>query len=284
MPLNAAGVANVSEDQIAAQIVQDFLTDEAVLIPTILNLTSQVRPGAKSTGIPKLAGLAALDVKEDGTEQAAGGMSVDADVLNLDQFREVPDYIYETGDMQSQVDLKNAFFDAAPRVFAEDMESKLYTEMHSGASTAAPDHLLQMSGTSNQIPTLADIRLASELLDIQKVPQTDRYMIVTPTIKTALLSITEISDASKSGVASPNVTGQFSEIYGFKLLVSNQVTANTCLAYHRSAAAYAWQRTLRTIDETQESKARSFVSVRGFWGRKTLDAGKRMVAFNTTGL
>ena len=55
------------------------------------------------------------------------------------------------------------------------------------------------------------------------------------------------------------------------------------MAYHRSAAAYAWQRTLETIDESQRSKARSFVSVRGFWGRKTLDAGKRTIGFNATG-
>lgn len=283
MALNAAGVANVSEAQIAAQIVQDFLTDEAVLIPSVLDLTSQVRPGAKSTGIPKIAGLAAADVKEDGTEQTAGGMTVDEDTLLLDQFREVPDYIYETGDAQSVVDLKNAFFDAAPRVFAEDMEAKLYTEMHGGASTSAPDHLLQMSGTGNTVPTLADIRLASELMDNQKLPQSGRSMIVTPTIKTALLSIAEIQDASKTGVGSPNVSGQFSEIYGFKLLVSNQVTADTCMCYHQSAAAYAWQKVLEPIDEKQRSKARSFVSVRGFWGRKTLDAGKRIIAFNATG-
>jgi hypothetical protein len=283
MALNAAGVANVSEAQIAQQIVQDFLTDEAVIITSIMNLTSQVRPGAKSVGIPKIAGLSALDVKEDGNDQSAGGMTVDADVLLLNQFREVPDYILETGDLQSTVDLKNAFFDAAPRVFAEDMEAKLYTEMFSGASTSSPDHLLQMSGTANIIPTLADIRLASELLDVQKVPSGDRFMVVTPKIKTALLSIDDIADASKSGVASPNVTGQFSEIYGIKLLVSNQVTADTCLVYHKSSAAYAWQKTLRVIDQVDEPKAQTFVSVRGFWGRKTLDAGKRMVAFSATG-
>ena len=283
MALNASGVATVSEAQIAQQIVQDFLTDEAVIIPSIMDLSSQVRPGAKSVGIPKIAGLSAADVKEDGSEQASGGMTVAADVLDLDQFREVPDYIYETGDLQSVVDLKNAFFDAAPRVFVEDMEGKLYAEMHAAASTAAPDHLLQMSGAGNVIPTLADIRLASTLLDVQKVPQGDRFLLVTPAIKTALLAIAEISDASKTGVGSPNVSGQFSEIYGFKLISSNQVTADTCLAYHKSCAAYAWQKQLRVIDETQESKGRDFVSVRGFWGRKTLDAGKRMVAFNATG-
>ncbi len=283
MALNAAGVASVSEDQIAAQIVQDYLTDEAVIIPSVLDLTSQVRPGAKSTGIPRISGLAASDVVDDGSEATAGGMAVAADVLDLDQFRQVPEFIYETGDLQSTVDLKNAFFDAAPRVFAEDMEGRLYAHMVASASAAAPDHLLQMSGASNLVPTLADIRLASELLDIQKVPQTDRYMVVTPTIKTALLSIAEISDASKSGVGSPNVSGQFSEIYGFKLLVSNQVTANTCACYHKTAAAVAWQKQLRSIDETQESKGRSFVAVRGFWGRKALDSGKRMIVFNSTG-
>lgn len=283
MALNASGVANVSEAQIAAQIVQDFLTDEAVIIPSIMDISNQVRHGAKSVGVPRISGLAAADVKEDGSQQAAGGMAVAADVLLLDQFREIPDYIYETGDLQSVVDLKNAFFEAAPRVYAEDMESKLYVSMLAGVSSAAPDHLLQMSGTANIIPTLADIRLASELLDIQKVPSSDRYLLVTPTIKTALLSIAEISDASKSGVGSPNVSGQFSEIYGFKLTVSNQVTSNTCLAYHKSCAAYAWQKSLRTIDEKQETYARDFVAVRGFWGKKVLDSGKRMVGFNATG-
>lgn len=284
MALNAAGIANVSEDQVAAGIVQEFLADEAVIIPTIMNLTSQLRPGAKSTAIPRISGLAALDVKEDGTQQSAGGMTTDADILLLDQFREVPDYIFETGDLQSKIDLQNAFFDAAPKVFAEDMEGKLYTEMFSGVSTGAPDHLLAMTGAGSVVPTLADIRLASELLDIQKVPQGNRFLVVTPTIKTALLSIAEIQDASQTGVASPNVTGQFSQIYGFILISTNQVTDDTCLAYHTTHAAYAWQKTIRSITELDETRARTFVSVRGFWGRKTMDNGVRGVAFNATGL
>lgn len=283
MALNRAGVTNVSEDQIAAGIVQDFLTDEAVIINTIMNLTNQLRPGAKSVAIPKIAGLAVKDVKDDGTDQTAGGMTVDADILLLDQFREVPDFIFETGDVQSKIDISNAFFEAAPRVYAEDMEAKLYTEMFSGTSTSAPDHLIQMTGAANLVPTLADIRLASELLDIQKVPQGNRFLVTTPTIKHALLAIAEIQDASQTGVASPNVTGQFSMIYGFILTSSNQVTSNTCLAYHRTHAAFIWQRTLRTISETEEVKGRTFVSVRGFWGRKTLDGGVRAVAFNSTG-
>lgn len=283
MALNAAGIANVSEDQVAAGIVQEFLADEAVIIQTIMNLTNQLRPGAKSVAIPRISGLTAKDVKEDGTDQTAGGMQTDADILLLDQFREVPDYIFETGDLQSKIDLQNAFFDAAPKVFGEDMEGRLYTEMFSGVSSSGPDHLLQMSGAGNAVPTLADIRLASELLDIAKVPQGNRYLVVTPTIKTALLSIAEIQDASQTGVASPNVTGQFSDIYGFILTSTNQVTDDTCLAYHTTHAAYAWQKTLRTITEVEEKKARTFVSVRGFWGRKTMDNGVRGIAFNTTG-
>lgn len=283
MALNKAGVTAVSEASIAEKIVQDYLTDEAVIVNTIINLTSVVRTGQTSVAIPRISGLTAKAVLDNGSEQTAGGMAVAADVMLLNQFREVPEYIYETADVSSMVDLKNQFFAAAPRVFGEDMESLLYSEMSGGVSAAAPDHILQMTGSGNIVPTLADIRLAAKLLDVQKVPQTERTLLVTPNIKHALLAISEISDASKTGIGSPTITGQFAEIYGFRLVVSNQVTDNECMAYHKTHACYGWQKLLRIVDEKQESFSRDYVNVKGFWGRKTLDSGKRGILFNATG-
>jgi hypothetical protein len=199
----------------------------------------------------------------------------------LTSKREVTDYIYDSaGD--SAVDLEVAFFDSAPGVFVEDMESKIYLELD-GASAANPDHILQMSGAANLVPTIADIRLAAKLMDEQKLPAGDRYLVVTPNIKHAILAFSEVSDASKFGNAEAIQKGYIGELYGFKILCSNQVTTATMVAYHKSALAFAFQKEMTVVQARNEEKARKLVGIRGHYGQKVLAAGKRCILFNAVG-
>lgn len=281
MALNQAGVADVSLAAIASQDVQNQLADQAVLINTVLNLSDRVGPGMKSIAIPKVSGMAATAIPGDGSESTSSGMTLAVDTLQLTSKREVADYIYDTA-LDSAVDLKESFFANAPGVMVEDIESKIYAELD-GASASNPDHVLQMSGASNLVPTIADIRLAAKLLDEQKVPQSDRYLVVTPNIKHAILAFSEVSDASKFGNAQAIQNGYIGELYGFKILMSNQVTANTMVAYHKSALAFAFQKELTVVNSRNEEKAREFVAIRGHYGQKVLAAGKRCILFNSTG-
>lgn len=286
MALNSAGVSDISMEEILFRDVQEYLVQEAVIVNTIMDLTPRVSKGMKSVKVPRFSGLAVADVKQDGTDAAAGGMTAGQDTLVLSSFREVPEYIYEAADLESSVDLKEQFLDAAPRVLADDMESAIYAQLKQ-ASAAAPDHIQQMSEAFNAVPntapSLSDIQNAGLLLDKQNVPKSDRYLLVSHEIQLHLLGKTEIQDASKSGSNSAIVNGEFARLFGFVMLVSNVVPAAECVAYHKSAAAFAMQQEIKYIEEAQESKGREFIAVRSKYGTKVLDAGIRCVLLNATG-
>ncbi len=282
MAMNEAGVAIIALAAIATQDIQKQLTDEAVIVHSILNLTDRVSKGMKSIAIPRVSGMAATTIPDSGSDSTSAGTTYAVDVLTLTNFREVADYIYYTGDAHSSIDLENSFFENAPGVYVEDIESRLYLELD-GASATNPDHILQMSGAANEVPTLADLRLAAKLLDEQKLPQSERFLVVTPAIKHALMAFSEVSDASKFGQAGATINGWVGRIYGFDILVTNQVTAHTCVAYHKSAMAFAFQNAVEAIVDVEQSKARKFVAVRGNYGQKVLALGKKCVLLNKTG-
>lgn len=282
MALDSAGVSDVSLSDILFQDVQEYLAQDAVIIGTITDVTNRIKKGQKEVSIPRTSGLAAADVKQDNSEAVSSGFALGADVMVLDKFREVPDYIFEGGDLESTVDIKSAFLDAAPKVMSDDVESILYSELKK-ASAAGPDNILQMSEVTNTRPSLGDLQAAMQAADEQNWPGSERYLLVSPAIKVHLLSKSEIQDASQSGSNSALVNGEFSRIYGFTLLSSNNVDADEMIAYHRSALAYGSQKSVEFIEESQRSKGREFISIRMKYGTKVLDSGKRCILFNATG-
>lgn len=288
MALDSAGVSDISMEEILFNDVQEYLVEEAVIIGTIINLTNRVTKGMKSLKVPRFSGLTVSAVKQDGTCAVAGGMTADQDTLNLNIFNEVPEYIYECADLESAVDLKQQFLDAAPRVLADQIEQDIYNELKAGVSAATPDHILQMSetavdGTVNGAPSLKDIQSAGLLLDKKKVPKTDRYLLVSPSVRVHLLCKAEIQDASKSGTNSAIVNGEFARLFGFTMIESCNVGDYEAVAYHRTALAFAMHKEIEFIEEQDRACGREFISVRTKYGVKHLDQGCRAVLLNETG-
>ncbi len=288
MALDSAGVSDISMEEILFNDVQEYLVEEAVIIGTITNLTNRVKKGMKSIKVPRFSGLTVSAVKQDGTCAVAGGMTADQDTLNLNIFNEVPEYIYECADLESAVDLKQQFLDAAPRVLANQIEADIYAELKGGVSAATPDHIIQMNeadlnGTANSAPSLKDIQNAGLLLDKKKVPKTDRYLLVSPDVRVHLLCKAEIQDASKSGSNNALVNGEFARLFGFTMIESCNVPADETIAYHRTAVAFAMHNQVEFIEEQDRACGREFISVRTKYGVKHLDAGCRAVLLNSTG-
>lgn len=290
MAILEANVADVGQDTILFQDVQEFLAQEAVVQPTILDFTSRVKKGDKSVVIPRIGSLAAFDVPTAGTPNDPGGssLSLNGDSIDLGQhFREVPDFINEGADQDSKVEIKDAFLEAAPRVLGEDIESKLITEL-TACKDEANGTALQLDedagSGANSGPSLALLRSAVKALDENKVPQTDRWLIVNPEIKQHLLGKDEIQDASKAGMNTALVNGEFSNLYGMRMIMSTLVPASTAIAYHRTALAMAMSKQVEFIEETIRREGREFVAVRVRWGTKCLDQGARAVIMNATGL
>ena len=282
MSLDTTAVDSVSLEDIIFDDVQMFLKNEAVMLGAVTDYTSKVEKNAKSVDIPRLSGITVTDRLEDGSEHTSGGMGFGVDTLALDQHKIAPDFIYDLARQNTAIDLDNAFLEVAPAALADVMEQAIYAELKQASGTS-PDQIQQLSGAGNLVPTIEDIAKAGRILNQAKVPGTNRYLIVDPVGYEALMNISDIRDASKSGSNEALVRGQFAEIMGFKLLWSNNATAGEMLCWHPSALAFAMKREVTFEKERQASKERDFVALKASYGRKVLDGGKRVVLFNATG-
>lgn len=281
MAVDKTATAAVQLAQLLANDVQKILAEAPTLINTITDVSAKVAPGAVSAALPRVSGLSVNDMKDDGTESDSSGMTIGVDVLLLNKNREVSEYIHDLARQSTPVDLTQAFLDNAPSKLAEDFEAKIYTEL-AGASASSPDHIIAMSGAGGLVPTIVDIRLAAKLLDKQKVPATDRFLVAGMDVKHAIMAFSEVS-AQNYGSPEAIRTGSIAQLYGFNLVFTNAATTGQMVAYHRSALGFAWKKQMNIETERQGSKARDFIRVSCNYGCKQLDSGKRSVLFNATG-
>jgi len=281
MAINEAAISAVSLDDILFNDVQEFLKNEAVMMSKITDYTNRPRKNAASFDVPRLSGVTVADRKDDGTEHISGGMGFSADNVPFDQHKIAADFIYDLAREKTELDLTAAFLEVAPSALGDVMEQAIYAELKL-ASAAAPDHIQQLTGVGNLVPTINDITSAAQILNAAKVGM-ERYLIVDSVGYKALIDLAEIRDYGQSGSTDGLVKGQFSEIGGFKLLWSNNATAGEMLCWTPSALAFGMQKTVTFEQERQASYERDYVALKASYGRKVLDSGKRVVLFNATG-
>lgn len=275
-------MAILSLNEILRNEIQQFLGgSDSVLIKTILDLTPRVQKGMDRVTVPRVSGLALSNVTS-GSRATAGGMTTAGDVLLLDQSKQVPEYIsYEDG-IESAVDLKAAFLEAAPRVFAEGVE----VAIASALATASPSDFDSASATAGQF-AITDIANAKKILDQAKVPTSDRYMAVNADAMEILASMTEFQEGQKSLSDEALRQGVVSQVKGFKVVQSEDVGSSTAADnvihfYHRSAAAFALHDGVSFIEKMNEEYAQEFIALRGKYGVKALDGGARKVTMALT--
>lgn len=274
-------MAILKMNEILRNDVQSYLDgSESVLIKTITDLTSKFTKGVERVTIPKVSGLS-LENVVSGTDATAGGMTTTGDELICDQKKQVPEYIDYSDDLESAVNQKQAFIDAAPRVFAEGMESNIATALSASAYNdgGAEDHEFtsDTDGVGDGGYSIADIARAKKLLDKAKVPKKDRYLAVNADGMEILASMTEFQEGQKSLSDEALRQGVVSLVKGFKVVQSEDVSATKMLCYHKSALAFAVHDSMTFIDKELPEKATTFLALRGKYGSKLLDGGRRNV-------
>jgi N4-gp56 family major capsid protein len=106
--------------------------------------------------------------------------------------------------------------------------------------------------------TDAVIRSAIQALDEANAPEADRYLVISPAQKNAMLGIDKFVEADKLGDNVTIKTGMFGQIYGVTVLISNNLTDvavhssvsagdplipahKVCMMFHKEAFALAMQ-------------------------------------------
>jgi len=161
-------------------------------------------------------------------------------VLLLDY--EWADLIDDQDQLKMIVDPENPYARSAGMALGRSIDDNIITAFNASAltdktgstSTALPASQIILNGGTAL--TIDKLRSAKQILDLQDVPEDERYIVVSPIQLTNLLETAEITSADFNTVRAL-VMGQLDTYLGFKFIVSTRlpITGNI-------RSAFAWRR------------------------------------------
>lgn len=161
--------------------------------------------------------------------------------ISLDQHWETSFLIEDITRAQSYLPLLERYTKKAGYAIAKKIDSDLLG-LYSG---------LDNSVSAGAAVSYSELLTAMEYLDLADAPETERYLVIHPSVKKDLLDVSEVKDRdfrTPSGPA-PTQTGQVADILGCKVFSTNQVvgtvvsatTTRHNLMFHREAFGLAIQ-------------------------------------------
>ena len=257
----------VGLDSIAAY-VQQTLIQSVQFRPTVFQLP--VAMGDKSVTVPSFP-APSVSTKAENTAVDAQAITWVGTQMLLDQHKVVQYLVEDIAMAQAKPELIGPMLDAAARKLAEDMDDSIYTALKA-ASATAPDHRIAYAN-SGSTDTLgqADILEARRLLNVQNLPQEDRFFAINPTQEKEILSIDTFVEADKYGAREPLLNGELGRLFGFRIIMSNLVDSKEAVAYHRSACAFGWQIQPKVESFRDVAYLADRLSISHLYGVKLLD-------------
>jgi len=271
-------ITNVSQREIMANMVQQYLQGAAMFPQRVQTFVAA--NGLKSVDIPRTGGFT-VGSKAENTAVDAQALTWAVDNLPLTSHRVIQVLLEDIANIQSKVDQELQIAQRAGMDLAFDTDLRLVAEFYASASASAPDHIVAYANSAGaNTMGAADVLNAKLLLDLQKVPQDGRYLAVDPIAYSELLAVSDFVrvDAINANQVTEGIRpGVVGRIYGFEVFMSNAVTEDQNIAFHKSALAYGVQQgiTYQTdMDLPHLAMRHSFSQI---YGLKGLDLGKRHV-------
>lgn len=263
--------------QLLSAYVQQRLVEQAVLIPTIMDFTGELRPGAKTVDISRHNTLAAEELVE-GNEYTPQTLTWVADELVLNTQEGVYVELTTKGGLQAAIAQEPKLFEAATDALVQKLEQRVYNTIK--ASSSSPDHTIRFSTVSTL--TVSDIIEARRLLANAKVPSMDVYLGIHPDQEADLLREDQFLDASKYGSNMPLLNGEIGRILGFRVLRTTNIPTGNAVFWHRTTSAFARQLAVTWERQRALKGSKTEYLLETLFGLKTLDGGVRSVYMNDT--
>jgi hypothetical protein len=238
-----------------------------VLVPLVAHYDRDVQNKGQAVIIPNMANLAA-NQKAANTPVTLQANTETSTTLTIDQHWESSIMIEDFADIQAAYDLAAGYTEKAGYALAEKMDNYVATAMTSGFSNTV--------GTYGTALTYANLLSAKLILDQNKVPLTERYIVVTPKGQTDLLQIDQFTRYDAMGAAanpSPFEVGKVGTILGFPVYMSQNlvVTAgtpvqNNSLMFHKEAYAIAVQKDVSIERQRKTEFLADLIVASALWG------------------
>jgi len=279
-----------TEREIISSIVQEQLLQETKLLHTVRDVSSMVEKGMKTLELPRFdsrfAGPATQNPDGE-TPVTAQTLDLATDVLALDQWKNLPYRIPDRIAMQSAVPLQAELAKSAGSEMAiyVDQEIAAQLKLAADGTGGLPDHIIQMSGTSNLVITLGDITEARRLLNVANVRDDgNRFLSISPEQEKAMLNIDNFIKANEYGSREALLNGEVGRVFGFRVVVSNSFSGAEAVAYHKDCVAIGFQKGVDFEAQRADVTIRATdYSYAVGWGRTVLEQGVKQVYLNATG-
>lgn len=277
------GLTEVSatSQEIVASVVQTVLKQESILMPTVDEYSRYATPGSSVVKVPRRTQFAAAN-KAENTNLTAQELTFSTDDISLNLHKAIYAKLERRAGIQANVMVASEILVEQARELALQVDKDIITQLKL-VSSAAPDHLLDYANTPTDTLQQTDILEARRLLNIQKVPMADRFMVISPDQEKAMLLISDFVRADAYGSASGLINGEIGRVFGFTVLMHTELTAAEVLFYHKSHVGMAMQLAPEYKTDFDLASVSDEFLLHQLYGVKVMDSGKRGVLFNGTG-
>ena len=249
-----------------------------VMAPLVKRFDSLVTGKGDTINIPNLSNLTASDKSANTQVALQAPTEVNTQIL-INKHKESSFLVEDILKTQSNYDLMAEYTGKAGYAIAQRIDTDLLTEYTNFTNTDV--------GTYGTDITDAVVLAADEAIDLANAPQEDRYFVVYPTQKTALLKIEKFVKADFVGqyqnqtkvVTGPNSRMLWGDLYGHPVYYTKQVVLTAAtptqahnILFHKEAIALALQMAPRTQTDYILEYLGNLVVVDTIYGFKTIRA------------
>ena len=262
-----SGQAVIDPSRVAVQLLLNELRGAAFVWPLARDLSDQVFDGSLTVHIPRAKGFAVSTI---GATPGAGSAFMNEfqnvvntfkrDVLVINRFKAVHEYIYDLDQDQSRVDLRGEFLREAPASLAEYLEADITEGLYRGAtfvtggagnevSTVTSSNYTQFSGaegsSANELVEVSQLDDIAIRMSQFKIPKADRIFLASPKQARKLAANSAIRDASQYGTNESILNGEVARISGFRIVESPFLAPEKAVAFHMDGV---WRALLQDAD------------------------------------
>lgn len=276
------GLTEVSatSQEVVSNLVQMTLKQESIALATVADYSQFAVQGASVVKVPRRTQFAAAN-KAENTALTAQEITFATDDIDLNKHKAIYAKLERIAGVQASVDVAAEVLMEQAKELALQIDKDLIVQLKL-ASSAAPDHIIQLSGGGTAL-NQANIIEARRLLNVQKVPMSDRFLMVSPDTEADMLAIADFVRADAYGSAGGLINGEIGRVYGFTVVMHTELSGDEALAYHKSHVGFAMQLNPEFKTDFNLASVSDEYLLHQIYGTVVLDSGKRGIFLNATG-
>jgi hypothetical protein len=220
-----------TKNDLIVELVQRELISQAVLAPTVMDVSRFAKKGAQSIAFPK-AGSFMVENRASGVASVKQTLSFDKDKMDL-SFRATVSWLIDSMDeIESIVDVEGEYAVRAARAHAVYLEQQIIAELANVA--------YKITAATGDISDDAILAMRKTLLN-HKANRNQLALAISADQEAVMLGIEKFVSAFQYG-NSRIPEGSLGLIYGMPVYVSTELGAQEFYAYEKEGIAIGFQR------------------------------------------